>query len=272
MASVLAARPVSRRAEFRRLRLRRPEIVAELVVALCWIALVALTLRADQPAWAGASRPTSHGMSAMPGMVSGHGGGGLALDRLPTAFGAQLGVFILMSVAMMGPAAIAGVRHTGLNSLRWRRRRAMAEFSAGYLAIWIGFGLITVLVSGVIPGASSGRSLAIVLAGAAWWQLTSFKRRALRACHHSIPLPPYGWRAEWAAAQFGVRNGAACVGSCWLLMLITMAAPGGYLLWTVAITGIVSAERFAQRPRTTTRTAAWVLGSAALATVFVTFA
>ena len=100
--------------------------------------------------------------------------------------------WVLMSVAMMGPAALAGVRHTRLNSLRWRRGRAMTEFAAAYLAVWAIFGAVALTVVAALPGGPGTVALAIVLALAAAWQLTPLKRRWLRDCHRSVPLPPQG--------------------------------------------------------------------------------
>jgi predicted metal-binding membrane protein len=178
--------------------------------------------------------------------------------------GAALGSWVLMTVAMMGPGALAGVRHTGMNSLCWRRRRAMAEFSASYLAVWVAFGLLVIAGTAAIPGVPGWPALAATLAVAAAWQLTPYKRRLLRDCHRSVPLPPTGWSADRGALTFGLRNGLACLGSCWCLMIVMVAVPGAHLLWTAALTGVVTTERWVERPRRVSRWAAVGLGAAAL--------
>ncbi len=171
--------------------------------------------------------------------------------------------WVLMIVAMMGPAALAGVRHTGRNSLRWRRGRAMAEFSAAYLAVWTAFGLVALAAVARVPGIPGSAALGIVLAAAAAWQLSPLKRRWLRDSHRSVPLPPRGWRAERGALRFGLRNGLSCLGSCWCLMLVMAVEPGGQLLWTAALAGVVTTERRLEKPRRATRLAAAALGIAA---------
>lgn len=173
-----------------------------------------------------------------------------------------------MSVAMMGPAALAGVRHTGLNSLRWRRGRAMAEFSAAYLAVWAIFGAVALTVDAALPGGLGTVALAIVLALAAAWQLTPLKRRWLRGCHRSVPLPPQGWKAELDALRFGLRNGLSCLGSCWCLMLVMAVAPAYHLLWMLALTVVVTAEKLMERPRYVTRMAAAALAITAVVVLF----
>jgi predicted metal-binding membrane protein len=113
----------------------------------------------------------------------------------------------------------------------------------------------------VVPPLPAGIALLV----AAGWQLTPVKRRVLLACHRARPLPPSGPRAELAAAGFGLRVGATCVGSCWALML---AAPPG-LLGPAALSGLVLAERVTRHPARTTRLAGLLLaalGFAALLT------
>lgn len=251
------------------LRLRHPEAVPAAVVVGAWIALVLLGTGVPG---VGASRPAGvpagsmpgmagmPGMTGMPGMAAAHPGTpwwSQALGGLPD--------WLLMVVAMMGPAALGGLRHTGINTLRWRRRRAMAEYAAAYLAVWAVFGAAVLGVMAVVPARLTGYpTLAVTLGGAAAWQLGILKRRSLRACHRSVPLPARGWPAERGALRFGWRNGLACVGSCWCLMLAMVAAPAGQLLWTAGLAVLVTAERWVERPRRVTRGAAPLLGLAAV--------
>lgn len=107
--------------------------------------------------------------------------------------------------------------------------------------------------------------LAGVLTAGAGVGADAWKRRALLAGHRTIPLPPRGLRATLADARFGVRYGAACVGSCWLLMLVRAVATTGHLAWTAALSAVVTAEKTLARPRRTTRAVAGLLGLAALA-------
>jgi predicted metal-binding membrane protein len=65
-------------------------------------------------------------------------------------------------------------------------------------------------------------------------------------------------------ARFALRNGLACVGSCWALMLIMALAAGAQLLWMPALTALVCAEKLSKRPLRATRRTAYLLGVAAL--------
>jgi predicted metal-binding membrane protein len=245
------------RPEIRRWLLRHPESVASILVGVAWLWLVSIELR-------GASVGGHAGMPMMQGMPG--------MDMTPETaplpgIANPIGWWVLMSVAMMGPAALAGVRHTGLNSLRWRRGRAMAEFAVAYLAVWAIFGAVALAFVAALPGAPGTIVLVIVLALAAAWQLTPLKRRWLRDCHRSVPLPPQGWKAELGSLRFGLRNGLSCLGSCWCLMLIMAVAPAYHLLWMFALTVVVTAEKLMERPRRATRMAATALAITAIVVV-----
>ncbi|MDQ2848147.1 MAG: DUF2182 domain-containing protein [Actinomycetota bacterium] len=260
MASVGAvlARPRQQPVDLHRLLLRRPELPATVVVGLAWLVLLALAIRgwyAGGDSMVGIAGPA--GMAGMAGSAGPAGSWWSAVsDGLPYT--------LVMAVAMMGPAALGGVRHTGVNSLRWRRGRAMTEFALAYLAVWLAYQLLVLAVVPVLPAVPGRGALCLVLAASAAWQFTPYKRRWLRDCHLSVPLPPSGWRAERAAMTFGLRNGLSCLGSCWCLMLVMAVAPAGYLLWSVALSGLITTERLLQRPRRATRLAAVALGVAAI--------
>lgn len=235
----------------RRYLRRRPEAPASLVVGGAWL-IVAVT------SFGGLSHDAG-GAATMPGMAmpmrvaTQH-----ATSSLGTAV-AGLPGWCLMVIAMMGPAALSGVRHTGLNSLPWRRSRAMTEFAITYLTCWMLFGLVALWTVALLPSLQSTAALAAALLVAGVWQLTAWKRRWLRDCHRSVPLRLTGWRAELCAARFGARNGLACVGSCWAMMLVMVVAPSGQLLWMAALGGVVTTERLMERPRRATRTASVLL-------------
>ena len=239
--------------DVRRWLLRHPEAIASILVGIAWLWLVSIELRSA----------SGGGHAGMPGMD-------MPPEAAPRGPGISnpIGWWVLMSVAMMGPAALAGVRHTGLNSLRWRRGRAMAEFAAAYLAVWAIFGAVALTVVAALPGVPGTVALAIVLALAAAWQLTPLKRRWLRDCHRSVPLPPQGRKAELGALRFGLRNGLSCLGSCWCLMLVMSVAPAYHLLWMLALTVVVTAEKLMERPRYVTRMAAAAMAITAVVVRF----
>ncbi|WP_405421939.1 DUF2182 domain-containing protein [Streptomyces erythrochromogenes] len=235
----------------------------ELAALAAWIAVIALTATGTvhgahpaSPAPAGEAHHhatpahTAHGAAGFGG-TSGFGG---------------LATWALMCAAMMLPAALPALAHVGANSLRRCRQRAMAGFAAVYLAVWTGYGALLLASAPLWSRLPGDAVLSCALALAAAWQSTVHKRRALRDCHRSSPLPLSGPPAVTGTLRFGLRHGGACLRSCWALMAVMAAAGGGrgMLAWMALLTGIVTAERFARRPGRTTRLAAAALAAAAL--------
>ncbi|MCX4804189.1 DUF2182 domain-containing protein [Streptomyces sp. NBC_01214] len=258
-ARVRSPRTAPVRRLLRRLLRPRVSLAFELASVAAWTALVALAVTGG-----------SHGADGADGTL----GTGAPHHHVSTthavhgvAGSGDLAMWALMSVAMMLPAAVPALEHVGTNSLRRRRQRAMATCAAVYLAVWIGYGALLLGPAALWARLPDDVALACALALAAAWQLTVHKRRALRDCHRSSPLPPTGWRAVAGAARFGLRQGGACLRSCWALMLVMAVASGrgGMLAWMAVLTGIVMTERLARKPRRPTRLAAAALAAASLA-------
>ena len=154
-----------------------------------------------------------------------------------------------MVVAMMVPLVVEPIRTTAARSLWRRRHRAIALFLTGYLTTWIGAGVAAILLARLL-GLSEESPRLLVAAGfalAAGWQLSPAKRRALNACHRTVPLAPHGARADRDCLRHGAWTGARCVTSCWPLMLacaLAGHAPAVLLGVTLMLTG----ERYLRRP------------------------
>jgi predicted metal-binding membrane protein len=241
-------------------RLRRavwhhPEWTLALVAVGCWAMLVTLHLR-------GQMDPTAMDPMAMDHAAMHHTAG-----SPPAGTGGWLAAqsaWLVMTPAMMLPPALPAARHVALNS-RWRRRqRGPAVFAAAYLAVWLLFGLVAVSVARLVKlPEGGGWPLAAALALAAGWELTATKRRCLRACHQTVPLPPDGWRADAACARFGLRYGRSCLGACWALMLPMAVAGHASPVLMVMLTGIVVAEEGLVKGARLRQPAALVLVAAA---------
>jgi predicted metal-binding membrane protein len=209
-----------------------------LVAVAYWALLAALHVR-------GWGLPDGHDPAAAHGSADHtamHHAATQSVAEPPGGWLAAQGNWLLMAPAMMLPSALPAARHVALNS-RWRRRqRASAVFVVTYLAVWLLFGLVVVSVAGwahLPTGASWPLVLALVVA--AGWELTAVKRRCLRGCHRTVPLPPDGWKADAACIRFGLRYGWSCLGACWALML-PMALAGHASLLMVVLTAVVVAE------------------------------
>ena len=185
----------------------------------------------------------------------------------PLAVLGGLPAWSLMVVAMMVPVTLPAVRYVGLNSMRRRRLRAMAVYTASYVGVWVAFGVSALGLAHLAThhlGLSDDALLALALAAAAVWQLTRAKRRALFACGRTVPLPPSGRRADAGCARFALLQAWRCIRSCWALMLVMVAVGHSSLVWMVALTALVVAEELTVRGRRLTRPAAAVLAAAAV--------
>jgi predicted metal-binding membrane protein len=88
------------------------------------------------------------------------------------------------------------------------------------------------------PLACLGLALAIALL----WQVCPAKQWFLNRCHQRSPLAAFGFAADRDAFAFGARNGAACAGACWALMLPMLLIGQGQLSAMIAVTLFSLAE------------------------------
>lgn len=158
----------------------------------------------------------------------------------------------VMTLAMMGPSALPMARYVAANTLV--PGRAVAAFAAAYLGVWTAFLAVFALADAVAHAVAAAAEpgpagTALAFGVAAVWQVTPYKRAALRACRRVWVLPAHPGRAERAAVRLGVRQGAACVVSCGPLMLATMAAAYGRLWLMAAVAALAWVEKAARRER-----------------------
>ncbi len=249
---------------------RRPTLWVEIGVALAWAALVAASVgvRAAGGSPGGPGWTSGSSVWVCPLGGTAHGlAGSAAAGATPLAAG--LPMWALMAAAMMLPTAIPAVRHVAVHSLYWRRRRATLEFVVVYTGLWALFSAVVLGLLLPLAPASPALVLPVALAIAALWQLTPLKRRALRACHRPRALPPRGWRATAGVARFGLGNGAACLASCWAMMLTMAAAGSARLIWMAALTALISAEKLNLKPMRAARRVGAALALTALAAAVV---
>lgn len=161
----------------------------------------------------------------------------------------ELGIWMLMVVAMMLPLVLGAARHAAVRSLWRRRTRAIGGFLVGYLAVWLLAGIPALLLSRALGLNERARLIGAVaiFAIAAVWQLTPLKERLLLSCHRTAPLAPGGWRADRDCLRYGWLIGGFCLGSCWAMML-ACALAGHHPLLMIGVGAIGATERYLPRP------------------------
>jgi len=144
----------------------------------------------------------------------------------------------LMVLAMMLPLAIAPLWHVRARSFASRRGRSMVLFVMGFVAVWMAVGVIlqtvVLLARSIVPEPPA--CLGLALAVALLWQVSPAKQWFLNRCHQRPPLAAFGVAADVDAFCFGVRNGTACAGVCWALMLPMLLMGPGQLAAMVVVT------------------------------------
>jgi predicted metal-binding membrane protein len=163
--------------------------------------------------------------------------------------------WIVMVVAMMSPLLAQPIVQLRLRSLTRRRRRAVALFVAGYLAIWIVAGFALVTASAAIARLAEylgWPALVITLTIAAIWQAAPLRQSALNRCHRPPDLSAFGLAADLDCFGFGLTHGVWCVVTCAPWMLLPLTTPAFHLPLMLMISIALLLERIAPA-----RPAAW---------------
>lgn len=169
-------------------------------------------------------------------------------------FTVQWGV---MMAAMMLPSAMPVI-------LLYRTVRArlapqgelavpVALFAGVYLLLWLALGvplyaahvaIARALVRWPSAATAAPYAVACVLAAAGAWQLSAAKRACLRHCESPLGFLMRRWRSGYGATlRLAAAHASYCVGCCWGLMLVLVAAGAMSLPWVLAITAVVFAEK-----------------------------
>ena len=221
-------------------------------------AMVAMPGMAEMPGMAPAEpaaepvledAPTS--MSGMPGMSDGGPSWNL--------FVAFLVAWAVMMAAMMFPAAAPMLLLFQTVSAQ-RRARGGAfvptwVFAAGYLLVWtavgvVAYGLVQLgsdVASRLNPaerGAWAPVALGASLVLAGVYQFTPLKSVCLRHCQTPFGFVMGHWRdGSTGALRMGIIHGAYCLGCCWALFAVLVAAGVMSLAWMLLLTLVVFAEK-----------------------------
>jgi len=165
-----------------------------------------------------------------------------------------LGTWTLMMAAMMLPSAAPMVllHRLGADRPGPQRELRSAVFVAGYLVVWVSVGIVVwgaaLLAAEVVPHDARAVAVAAVLLLAGIYQLTPLKSVCLRACRTPADfLLTHWYRGLSGSFRTGVEHGLYCLGCCWALMAVFVAAGSMSLVWAVVIAAAVFVEKIAPR-------------------------
>ena len=197
------------------------------------------------------------------GGVAAEGLGGMAMGGMAAAGWSFRGavVFValwtVMMAAMMLPAAAPMILIFASAQARRARQAAVPTwvFIAGYLLVWAAAGfLVHGLVqigSDVATGLTSADraswapvALGATLLAAGLYQFTPLKRVCLIHCRSPFAFVAQHWRdGRIGALRMGLRHGGYCLGCCWALFAVMVAAGVMSLAWMLLLTLLVFIEK-----------------------------
>ena len=161
-----------------------------------------------------------------------------------------------MTVAMMLPTALPLLeRFHRLTEQREDRLQLLALVIAGYLAVWLGFGIAAHagdwLVHELVERSSWLEARAwligaatLLIAGA--FQFSRLKYRCLEKCRAPLTFVTEYWRGRHEqrnAFLLGMHHGVFCVGCCWALMLLMFGVGVGNVAWMLGLGAVMAAEK-----------------------------
>jgi predicted metal-binding membrane protein len=162
----------------------------------------------------------------------------------------------VMTIAMMLPTSTRLILlfHRMVRS-RPRAAALVALLVAGYILVWVGFGLAAHLLQRALREVPARvpwlveypRATTVpVLLGAGIYQFSSLKYACLDKCRSPMSFLVNHWkglRPSRDAFRLGANHGVYCVGCCWSLMLVMFAVGQESLVWMLALAVVMAAEK-----------------------------
>jgi len=164
-------------------------------------------------------------------------------------------VFVLgwgiMMAAMMLPSALPMISLYGAlqrgSPGAARRGVPVVVFTAVYLLLWAASGVPVYVAHTflmMLTGSAFDYGIAVILLVAGAFQLSPLKQVCLRACRSPLGFLLGHWRAgRRGSLALGWAHAVYCLGCCWALMLVLVAAGAMGLPWVLLITAVVAAEK-----------------------------
>jgi predicted metal-binding membrane protein len=170
---------------------------------------------------------------------------------------AFVAMWTVMMAAMMLPAMTPMVLIFAAAQARRTRTMAIPTwiFVVGYLLVWLAAGLLVYILvqagSSVVAHLSSAErerwaplTLGAVLVGAGLYQFTPLKRTCLAHCRSPLAFVALHWRdGRTGALRMGLRHGVYCLGCCWALFAVLVAAGVMSVAWMLLLTLVVAIEK-----------------------------
>ncbi|HET9897019.1 MAG TPA: DUF2182 domain-containing protein [Streptosporangiaceae bacterium] len=172
------------------------------------------------------------------------------------------GLFFLTWMVMMAAMMLPSIVPFTVGMTRLMRGSGAAEGStitmtSAYLLLWAATGVLAYpalkglqMLSGQ-PTELAVRAGAVILLAAGAYQFSPLKRVCLRHCRSPLILiMQHGQRAtrnRRGALRAGLEHGVYCLGCCWALLVVLLAAGAMSLVWMGAVAAVVAVEKVSSR-------------------------
>ena len=188
----------------------------------------------------------------------------------------------LMIAAMMLPTTLPLIAlFRTITSDRSNHLALVGLLAAGYLGVWMGFGVLVHVADLVVHEAAEQiRWLdsndwvigagTLILAGA--YQFTPLKYHCLDKCRSPFSFIAGRWSGGNELAQsfrIGLDHGIFCLGCCWSLMLLMFGVGAGSVGWMLVLGSVMAVEKNMPWGRKLSTPLGLVLISAGLITVIL---
>lgn len=217
-------------------------------------------------AWGCVMTLTGLGWLALGLMAKGNGGtvGALAalcrpaagpLDIAAVALAASM--WTAMVLAMMLPSAAPMIlTYAEIADTAARKNEAVVSplvLAAGYTAVWLGFAALAattqLVLARAMPAAGGFASVSGPVSGAIFiaaglYQFSTLKHACLSQCQTPFPFFFVNWTAKVSGVfRLGLKQGLYCVGCCWAMMLVMLAAGVMNVVWMAGLGIVMTAEK-----------------------------
>lgn len=159
----------------------------------------------------------------------------------------------LMVVAMMLPTTSPLVAtFDAITQGRPDRVALLSLLLTGYVGVWTLFGTVMlgadVALHALLDATSVDGAYVVpgVLVAAGAYQFTPLKRMCLARCRSPKAFLVERWHGRSPrgdAFRLGVGHGAYCLGCCWTLMVVMLAAGVGSLAWMLVLGVVMAVEK-----------------------------
>jgi predicted metal-binding membrane protein len=170
-------------------------------------------------------------------------------------------MWIAMTLAMMlptaGPMILTYAEIAETASRKGERIVSPQVLISGYLTVWLGFAVLATLAQLAVmsvaawPGTAKAAApaSALLFLAAGLYQFSALKQACLTACQRPFSFFFLNWTDRpLGVFRLGLRQGVYCLGCCWAMMLLMLAAGAMNVIWMALLGLIMLIEKMTTLP------------------------